>query len=279
MKKLLTMVLTLALSFTAVLGLTACGKTNKEKVVDVTTKQIVVGYTDYAPMNYEEKGVLKGFDTELALRVFNALGYDVKFKLIDWSNKYVELNNDTIGCVWNGFTANSTEKDSGKQRSELVDFSLYYMENGQCLITKSANKISSLADLAGKSLAYETDSAADSLINGDDSAFAGININKQGLTAQMDACEAVRNGNKDYAVVDIILAKDLIANNAGYSDFVICDDIDLGIEYYAVAFKKGSDLTKKVNAMLKAFKEVGYIDELATKYGVENAITDFTLNA
>ena len=48
--------------------------------------------------------------------------------------------------------------------------------------------------------------------------FNGISINKQGLTSQMDACEAVRNGNKDYAVVDIILAKDLLANNSGYSD-------------------------------------------------------------
>ncbi len=273
MKKLLTLILTLTLAITASLGLTACGK---DKVVDVTPNEIVVGYTDYAPMNYKENGELKGFDTELAVRVFNALGYDVKFKLIDWSNKYVELNNDTIGCVWNGFTANSKE-DDGTNRSDLVDFSLYYMENGQCLFTKNANKITSLNDLANKSLAYETDSAADTLINGENSAFNGININKQGLTAQMDACEAVRNGNKDYAVIDIILAKDLIKNNSGYSDFAICD-IDLGIEYYAIAFKKGSELTAKVNTILKAFKETGYIDELAEKYGVATAITDFTLN-
>ncbi len=275
MKKLLTIIISCTLALATFFAFSGCSK-NKNEVVDVTTKQIVVGYTDYAPMNYKENGVLKGFDTELAITVFNALGYDVKFKLIDWSNKYVELNNDTIGCVWNGFTANST--DEGKNRSELVDFSLYYMENGQCLITKNSNKITSLEGLAGKSLAYETGSAADSLINGENSMFNGISINKQGLTSQMDACEAVRNGNKDYAVVDIILAKDLLANNSGYSNFTICEDIDLGIEYYAIAFKKGSELTDKVNVILKALKEVGYIDELAKKYGVENAITDFTQN-
>ena len=279
MKKLLTLILTGILALTACVGLTACkpsGQTGGgDKIVDVTTKTVTVGYTVYSPMNYtDDTGIFTGFDTELALRVFNALGYDVRFREIDWANKYLELNEDTVDCVWNGFTRNSTDKDVNGNtvaRDELADFSLDYMENGQVLICKSNKAITDLSQLAGKSLAYETKSAADSLINGDDSMFKGININKAGLPYQKDAAEQVMTGAKDYAVIDMILAKDLIKNNSAYSDVVICD-IDLGIEYYAIAFKKESALTKKVNTILKAFAEVGYLEELATKYGLENAV-------
>jgi len=64
-------------------------------------KTIVVGYTVYEPMNYEdENGKLVGFDTELAEAVFKKLGYKVVFKLIEWDNKYTDLNSDTIQCIW-----------------------------------------------------------------------------------------------------------------------------------------------------------------------------------
>ena len=272
MKKLLTLLLTLVLSFSAVLGLTAC---KEDKIVDVTPNQITVGYTVYSPMNYtDDNGVFCGFDTELALRVFGALGYDVKFREIDWANKYVELNKGTVDCVWNGFTRNSTDKDKDGNvvaREDLCDFSIDYMVNGQVLIAKTANVIDDLSKLEGKSLAYETNSAADSLINGDESKFKGINVNKANLPYQINAAEQVMNGSKDYAVIDIILAKDLIANNPSYSDVKICD-VDLGVEYYAIAFKTDSELTAKVNTMLKAFAETGYLTELAKKYGVESSL-------
>ena len=54
-------------------------------------EMVVVGYTIYEPMNYEdESGKLVGFDTELAEAVFEKLGYTVSFKRIDWNNKYME---------------------------------------------------------------------------------------------------------------------------------------------------------------------------------------------
>ena len=41
-----------------------------------TEKTVVVGYTNYAPMNYnDDSGKLVGFDTELAEAVFGAMGY------------------------------------------------------------------------------------------------------------------------------------------------------------------------------------------------------------
>ena len=45
-------------------------------------------------------------------------------------------------------------------------------------------------------------------------------------------------------------------------------------EYYSIAFRKGSDVTAKVNAILKDLKADGTVDTLAKKYGLVDAIVD-----
>ncbi len=268
MKKIITMMLVALMTLTACLGLTAC---KEDKVVDVQTKTITVGYTLYEPMNYKnDEDVLVGFDTELALLVFNALGYKVRFKVISWGQKYTELSSGNIQCIWNGFTANATEEDyDNAKRSDLVDFSLYYMQNAQCIIRKADTApISSWEDFEGKSVAYEAGSAADSLFS---SSFKG-NANTKPKTSQMDAINEVNSGTSQYAIVDILLAQS-ICGEGNYNALTINEGLDLGVEYYAVGFEKGSDLTAKVNVILSAYYEIGLLQELAVKYGLENSLT------
>ena len=259
MKKLLTTILALMLGVTCLCTATACGSKDDDKPT------VTIGYTDYAPMNYEENGVLVGFDTELAQKIFGDLGYNIRFKLIEWSNKYTELNSGTIDCVWNGFTANVAD-DDGVQRSDKVDFSYNYMQNAQCIISKSDAEISSIAQLDGKSVAYEAGSAGESYVDG----LTG-SINKKPVTSQMDAVREVNAGTAQYAVVDILLAQSL-AGQGNYSTIVINSDIVIDVEYYAIGFKKGSDLTAKVNQKLVELAGNGFIASLAQKYNVATQV-------
>ena len=267
MKKILTLILTVVVALGACVGLTACGK---QKYANVRPNVISVGYTDYAPMNYkDDKGVLIGFDTELALMVFNALGYEVNFKPIDWGQKYTELNGKNIDCIWNGFTANSVDSDDGVARSEKVDFSMYYMQNAQCIVKKATTaNVASWADLAGKAIAYEAGSAADSLVS---SELENVQVSKKDVASQMDAIREVNMGTADYAVVDVLLAEQ-ICGKGDYVNLNQNEGIEIGIEYYAIGFRKGSELTEKVNVMLKAFMETGQLKALAEKYGLENSL-------
>lgn len=269
MKKLLAILVTAILAVTACLGFTACGES---KIVNPREKTITIGYTDYEPMNYTENGELKGFDTELAIMTFNALGYDVRFRIIKWENKYVDLNGGTIDCIWNGFTSNG--EDDGVPRNQSVDFSYNYMQNAQCIVRKNTTAaISSYADFANKSVAFETGSAGQSLIEDN---TENINVLTRGQVSQMDAITAVNGGTADYAVVDVLLAQKIVAQSA-YSSLVINEGLDIDIEYYAIGFKKGSELTAKVNIILETFGKTGYLTALAEKYGLENSvITDFT---
>lgn len=268
MKKLLTLLLTALMALTAVFSLTACNDdgASKSGVVNIRTKTITVGYTDYAPMNYKnDDGVLVGFDTELALMVFNALGYEVKFKLINWSNKYTELEGNTIQCIWNGFTRNSS--DDGVARADKVDFSIDYMQNAQCIVKKaSAPDITSWDQMSGTAVAFETGSAADSLV---ESSCTGIN--PKGKESQIDALREVNSGNAAYAVVDILLAQEY-CGKGDYANLDINEGIEIAAEYYAVGFKKGSDLTAKVNFMFEVFAELGMVQELAAKYNLSSSL-------
>ena len=89
--------------------------------------------------------------------------------------------------------------------------------------------------------------------------------------AQNNAFLEVKSGASDFAVVDILLAKN-ICGNGDFKDLVIVEKIELPAEYYAVGFKKGSDLTAKVNGAIKTLDENGKLLELAKKYGLENSL-------
>ncbi len=259
MKKLIALLMALVL-------VTACfcGCSEEEQ------KTIVVGYTNYAPMNYvDDSGELVGFDTELAKAVFEGLGYKVIFQLIDWPSKYTDLNSGAIDCVWNGFTANTSD-DDGIARAEKVDFSYNYMENRQVIVAKADSGIASAEDLAGKIAAVEGGSAGATYA----ATFEGVIV--KDFLQQTDCLLEVMAGSVDFAVVDAQLAKSY-CGKGDYADLAIVDDLSSDVEYYAIGFKKGSDLTAKVNEQLEKLAADGTIAELAEKYGVATtAITDFS---
>ncbi len=231
---------------------------------------IVVGYTIYAPMNYkDDAGNLIGFDTELAKAVFEGLGYKVLFQEINWTNKYTDLNSGAIDCVWNGFTCN-TKDDDGIARAEKVDFSYNYMENRQVIVVKKDSGIASAADLANKNGAAEGGSAGESY----GASFEGANIKT--FDVQTKCLFEVKAGTAHFAVVDAQLAKSYVGKG-DYEDLMIVEALSSDVEFYAIGFKKNSELTAKVNEQLEKLAKDGTIMKLAEKYGVATTvITDFS---
>lgn len=270
MKKLLAIIMCLVM----LLSFAACGNadvTSSNVDADATKKEtIVVGYTIYEPMNFkDESGKLVGFDTELAEKVFGNLGYDVNFKEIVWDNKYTDLNSNVIDCVWNGFTCNTSD-DDGVARADKVDFSYNYMENLQVVVAKKDAGFKAAEDLKGKIASAEGGSAGETYAK---DTFKDIVF--KSASVQTDALMAVNAGTADFAVLDNQLAKSY-CGKGDYENLQIVDGLSSQVEYYAIGFKKGSELTAKVNAELEKLAADGTITAIAKKYGVENtAIIDF----
>jgi polar amino acid transport system substrate-binding protein len=232
---------------------------------------IVVAYTVYKPMNYEnDNGEFVGFDTDLAKAVLeDKLGYNIIFKEIDWNQRYLELEAGTIDCIWNGFTANTADPD-GVMRSEKVDFSYNYMLNKQVIVTTEAiaATVTGFDSLAGKVGGVEEGSAGDTHLGNLTGSV------KKSFGSQLDALRDLVLGTVDFVVLDEQLATAYVGNG-DFQNLVIVEALSSDVEYYAIGFKKGSELTAKVNAALEELAAEGKIDEIAQRYNLVTAITDF----
>ncbi len=253
MKKILTAVLCAVLCLGTVvalpLGFAGCGDDNT----------IVVGYTLYEPMNYEENGELTGHDTELAELVLGEmLGYDVEFQIIQWDYKVMELNSGNIDVIWNGMTITDELKDA-------ILISDPYMVNQQVLVAPNDElaDYTDASDLVGVKVAVESGSAADALVT----EIEGIS-DKDIMRAesQSKALMEVKSGASDVAVIDITMAQSMTGEGTSYAD-IGYKNIGFAEEQYGVGVRKeDTELCDKINEALAELKEDGTLDELYQKY-------------
>jgi len=265
MKRILSLILIIALAAGMVVTISACGGNRSSK--------LICGVTEYEPMNYRDnQGNWTGFETEFALLVGERLGMKVEFQLIEWGNKFAELDSKSIDAIWNGFTATAKEAD-GTPRINLCDMSYSYMLNTQCVVVRAerAGEFTSVESLVGVTIAAEAGSAGETKA-GELVTDSGEII---GTPAQINTFLEVKSGAVDGAVVDVILAQQ-IAGSGDYTDIVIAG-IDLGDEVYAIGFRKGDELRDKVNAIIRELYEEGILIEIAKKYGLDDRlVVDFS---
>ncbi len=57
------------------------------------------------------------------------MGVKAEFVVIEWDNKFLELESKAIDCIWNGMTITD-------ERQEAMSLSIPYMRNKQVLIAK-----------------------------------------------------------------------------------------------------------------------------------------------
>ena len=222
--------------------------------------EMIIGYTIYEPMNYtDENGVFTGFDTELAMAVCEKLGVEPAFQLIDWGTKEIELAGKTIDCIWNGMTLNA-------EREENMNCTQPYVKNAQVVVMKAGADYTDTASLADKSVCAEIGSAGEETIQGDDNLSKAQFVGKP---VQTDCLLEVKAGTCDAAVLDLTLAKAMIGEGTDYADLVIVDE--LAVEFYGVAFRKGSDVRDEVNNLFDELTADGTLAALADKYSLELA--------
>lgn len=222
---------------------------------------LVIGITEYAPMNYYENGELIGFDTEFAEALCEKMGITAEFQIIDWSNKEVELNSKAIDCIWNGFTVS-------EERRQNMQFSESYMKNKQVIVIRAedAEKYADLAAVAGAALVAEEGSAGESAIQADATLASAIYTP---IPTQAACLMELKAGTADAAVLDVVMASAMVGEGTDYSDLMIVEGIELAVEEYAVGFRLGSDFAQEADRVIDELYKEGKVAELAQKYGVE----------
>lgn len=257
MKKLLSL-LCAVVAAACCFSLAACNRASDFESVK-SKGTFVVGVTIYEPMDYiDEDGEWAGFDAEVAALMAEEWGVKIQYCIIKWNNKVAELESGAIDAIWNGMTA---DEELGKQ----IDFSTSYAENKQvAVISKSkAAAITNGEQIKASKIAVERGSAGDKVAT--ETVQATV-INR--VEAQVNALLEVTAGTSDVAIIDNVMANSVVGKG-DYSDLMIVDPdvVCYDREVFAVGLRKGSDLTEKINELLKKYYEDGTLRALADKYG------------
>lgn len=277
MKKVLSVLLAVLMTSAIIATFAACSKENKtDDIADTTNTaettaaddsdlayiqnkgKMIVGITEYKPMNYYEnkqKTVLTGFDTEFAQAVGQKLGVEVEFIVIDWDNKWSELKSKSLDAIWNGMTIT----DEVKANASVTNA---YVKNAQVVVMKAseASKYKTLDDMKDVSFAVEAGSAGEDVLKDEKMS------NYTSVTAQSDALMEVQSGSADACIIDLTMANAMTGEGTSYAD--LAQVMSLNEEEYGIAFRKGSDMTAKVNEIMAEMKADGSLQKLADKYSL-----------
>ena len=255
MKKMFAMLLALLMIVSCFAG---CAAKEASDMANVKKNgKLVVGITDYAPMDFkDENGNWTGFDAEFAQLFAEELGVECEFfVLADWSKKFYELETKNIDVIWNGMTITDEVKLN-------TNCSNPYVINAQVVVMKNEN-LAAYADAAsikGLTVAVESGSTGEA-------AAKDAGIEKTVATQdQAKALMEVAAGTADACIIDITMANAMTGEGTDYAGLGYT--LKLNTEEYGVGFRKGSDLTAQFNAFMDKLIADGTLPALAEKYGL-----------
>lgn len=273
MKKWIALLLAMVLC----LSLAACGSNNDNNNANNTTddqntpaagqedntqpsgekQKLIVGFdAEFPPFGFiAEDGSYDGFDLAMAKELCSRLGWDFEAVAIDWDTKDAELKAGSINCIWNGFTYTG--------REEEYTWSDPYVENKIVLVVKADSGITSMADLAGKTVMAQAASSAVDAIEANEEFKSSLKEVVELGDYNMGFMELAQ-GSVDAVAADMGVAAYQAASNEG--DYVILDDA-ISTEQYAIGFLKGNtELRDAVNAELLKMAEDGTMMSIGENY-------------
>ena len=134
----------------------------------VASGKIIIGYTIFAPIAFDEGNGLTGYDIELAQKTIEYLNekYSVnlepEFQSIDWNSTEALLTNGTIDLIWNGLTIDD-------ERLANMCISVPYLNNDQVAVVRTEDKDKYVTpdDLKDAVIGVEKGSAGESVVRGE----------------------------------------------------------------------------------------------------------------
>ena len=249
MKRALIILLALALLMACFMG---CAKKETKE-----TRTFTVGFdAEFPPFGFiADDGSYDGFDLAVAEEVCKRLGWTFKAQPINWDAKDNELASGTIDCIWNGFTIEGREND--------YTWSPSYYDSSIVVVVKADSSISTLADLAGKSVIVQSASSGLSALDENPEL---VDTFKELLECAdyNSAFSELGMGSVDAVVADVGVAAYNMKDKA--KEYKVLEE-KISVETYGIGFLKGQDdLMKQVWAKVQEIAKDGTMAKLADKY-------------
>lgn len=215
----------------------------------------VCTHLPYKPFQFSQGGKVAGFDVDMMDLVAKKLGlqqkiFDTPFEGIQSGQA---LNTDKCDVAAAGMTITDARK-------RVLDFSDPYFDATQALLVKKDSGITSLDQLAGKSIGVQEGTTGAIYVQEHAPKSADVRTFEDLATETA----AVKTGQIDAAVNDNGVLFDYVKSNP---DTAVTKEFDTG-EHYGFAVKKGGNdkLLATIDEVLAASKKDGDYDKIYAKW-------------
>ena len=257
MKKFVRIISLVTVLALACMIFASCGKKSDLASVEEEGKLIMLTNAAFPPFEYlGENGETIGVDVEIAQKIAERLGVELEVVDMDFNGIVAALASGKGHIAAAGMTVS-------EERLKSVDFSVNYVTSAQYMIVPADNTtILTSADLKDKVVGVQEGTTGDLYASGEWDGDFGV---KQVLrfSNAVEASTALMNGKCDLVIVDELPAKLIVAQNESVLKLV---DTPLTLEDYAIAMRKGSDLSKIINEELQKMIDDGTVEDLILKH-------------
>lgn len=224
------------------------------KIVDEGKLTVCTGLP-YKPFQFEQGGDIVGFDVDLIDLVAEELGLEQT--IIDTPFEGIQsgqaLNTGKCDLAAAGMTIT-------EERAEVIDFSEPYFEATQALLVKVSSGVSSLEDLAGKSMAVQEGTTGE--LYAEENAPEDTTLRVFEDLALLQT--AVKTGQVDAGINDNGVLYDYVKDNP---ELEVATEFDTGEEYGFAVKKDGNEsLLETINDVLAKAQDDGTYDEIYKKW-------------
>ena len=222
-------------------------------------KVIVMGTSaDYFPYEFVDTAngdEIVGFDIDIAKKVAENMGYELKIEDMDFGSLLGALNAGRVDFVMAGMTPT-------EERKENADFSDIYFTAVNLILSKD-DSLQSLEDLKGKKIGVQLGSIQEGIAQDQITDAEIVSLNKI-----PEIIQEIKTGRIDAMVIEDTVAKKYLEQDSELTTFEIVDEEEAGS---AAAFRKDDELRNQFNEELKKMIDSGEIEELAQKWFEEEA--------
>lgn len=222
---------------------------------------LVVGTNaEFPPFEYlGDDGEPEGFDIALIKAIGEKLGMNVEVQNMEFDSLVAAIGSK-IDVAIAGMTID-------EERQKTVDFSDPYYDAVQYVIVSADSDVAAkgadaaMADLEGLTIGCQLGTTGNFVIE-DDIA----NATAQTYNKAVDAVNDLINGKIDAVIIDKNPAGVFADKFAGQVVAIDGNQFGFGIEQYAIALPKNSELKDQINQALADLKADGTFDALVSEY-------------
>lgn len=261
MKKFLAILLVVAMLFT----FAACGAEKKD---DNTL--VMATNAAFPPYEYIEGGKIVGIDAEIAAKIAEKLGMELKIEDVDFDTIIAGVQTGKYAIGMAGLTVTD-------ERKEKVNFSTSYAKGIQSVIVKADSTYTSFKDFytgfdaegdpsgvkEGIKIGVQQTTTGDIYASDEPKNWGFGKDNVTPFKTGADAVAALKEGRVTAVIIDNEPAKSFVAANEGLK---ILEGAYADEDYAIAVGKENTELLAKIDAALAELKADGTIAQIVEKY-------------